>query len=411
MQYLDFAKARFDAAIQEIQRLKHYEFPYPHIKEALNALEELFQQRRSKLDTISPKSTPDVAKNACQHSLAYLFRFTPYLGFVVRATNIRNAFELYPPLMRLARRALGPKTKLLLSSEWDYSPFIYLPQKELSNFVVIGVPSYESSNALLIPLAGHELGHSIWNQQSLASRFKPKLEQAVLEAIQTLHWNDFEAYCPQATKTTLSIDIFVREAWLPILAMATRQLEEIYCDVMGIRLFSESYLNAFAYLLAPGLPSEQSLNYPEILKRVRYLEEAAKKLGVVSPEGYTDLFQSQPLPANPVFKLFSVISGSATEGMVGDLVNEIIQFAGNQHLPERREEEVTRIKDDFSRIMPCEGNSELCNIVNAGWQIYLDSKIWSGVFQLQRVDRGRVLNDLLLKSCEVAEYEERLRSP
>lgn len=411
MQYLDFAKSRFDTAIEEIQRLKHYEFPYPHIREALIALEELFRQRRTKLDAISPKSTPEVAKTACQQSLAYLFRFTPYLGFIVRATNIRNAFELYPPLMRLARKALGPQTKLLLSSEWDYSPFIYLPQKELPNFVVIGVPSFESSNSLLIPLAGHELGHSIWKQELLANRYNSRLQNAVLSAITNQHWKDFEAHCPRATKANLSTDILVREDWLPILAIASRQLEEIFCDVTGIRLFGESYFNAFAYLLAPGLPYEQSLNYPEISKRVSYMQKAAKILGVASPEGYSDLFLPQPFTANPVFRLFSMISGSATEGMIGDLVNEVDTFATAKNLAERSDVEVERIKNDLARIMPCEGNSSLTDIVNAGWKVYLDSEVWLDLTQLQRVDRVRVLNDLLLKSCEVAEYEERLVAP
>ena len=407
MQYVEFAKSRFDAAIAEIQRLKHYEFPYPHIQDALDALAIVFGDRRKKLDFIASSLSPDVAKNACQQSLLFLFRFTPYLGFIVRSTNVRNAFELYPPLMRLARKALGKSTKLLLSSEWDYSPFVFLPQKELADFVIIGLPAFESSNALLIPLAGHELGHSIWKQQSLESKFKPKLEQAVLESIVNRYWIDFESYCPQATTTNLTTDIFVREAWLPILTTATRQLEEVYCDTMGARLFGESYLHAFAYLLAPGL--EQSLNYPEISRRVRYLLDAAAKLGIASPSDYLGLFQSQPLPANPVAKVFAGIAGTAIESLVQDLVGEIVNFTNTQGLPERSNSEVKRISHDFARIMPCEDGATLTDIINAGWQMYLDSQAWSNIPQLQRVDRVRVLNDLVLKSCEVAEYEERLR--
>jgi len=411
VQYVEFAKSRFDAAIAEIQRLKHYEFPYPHIQDALDSLERLFCDRRVKLDTIVPALKPEVAKNACQQSLQFLFRFTPYLGFVVRSTNVRNAFELYPPLMRLARSALGATTKLLMSSEWDYSPFVYLPQKELADFVLIGVPAYESANALLTPLSGHELGHSIWKKQQLAAKFMPRIEQAVLDAIRNNFWQDFEAYCQAATPLNLTNDIFVRQAWLPILEFAVRQLEEIFCDTMGLRLFAEAYLNAFAYLLAPGLPSEQSLNYPEISQRVNYLLQAASQLGVVAPVDYSHLFQSQPAPAHPVFKLFTEIAANATSGLIVDVVNEVESFSNTNVLPQRSLLEVSRIAHDFKRIMPCEGRAALTDIVNAGWQTYLDTEVWSNIPQLKRVDRVRVLNDLVLKSCEVSEFENRLNSP
>jgi len=411
VQYLEFAKSRFDAAIEEILRLKHYEFPYPHIKDALDSLERVFRERRQKLDAITTVSTPMVAKTACQHSLLFLFRFTPYLGFIVRSTNVRNAFELYPPLMRLARKALGPQTKLLLSSEWDYSPVVYLPPKELADFVIIGVPAFESANALLIPLAGHELGHSIWRQQSLDSKLKHKLEKAVLDAIQNVHWLDFEGYCTRATKANLTTDIFVREAWLPILGIASRQLEEVYCDAMGSRLFGESYLHAFAYLLAPGLPSEQPLYYPEISKRVGFLLNAAKSLKINAPVDYADLFQPQPLPSNPVYKLFAAIAGDAIQGLVADLIAEVTSFCTAQSIAEVSDTEVVRISDDFSRLMPCEGRASLPDIVSAGWRLHLDPKTWSTISHLQRVDHFGVLNDLVLKSCEVTEYEERLLVP
>lgn len=408
MRYLEFAKSRFDAAIQEILRLKHYEFPYPHIKQALDALERVFRERRHKLDAITPVSTPLVAKTACQQSLSYLFRFTPYLGFIVRSTNVRNAFELYPPLMRMARKALGQKTKLLLSSEWDYSPFVYLPQKELIDFVIIGVPAFESANALLIPLAGHELGHSIWKQQLLESKFNQKLENAVLDAIRNVYWTEFESHCSQATKANLTSDIFVRAAWLPILEIASLQLEELYCDVMGVRMFGDSYLHAFAYLLAPGLPSEQSIDYPEISKRVDCLVNAAAELKINAPIDYADLFQPQPLPSNPVYELYAAVAGEASQGLAKELIGEVESFCASKNIPEVTENEVARIADDFSRLMPCEGRSSLPDIICAGWRIHLDPSAWAAIPHLQRVDHLGVLNDLVLKSCEVAEYEERL---
>ena len=97
MTYIGYAKQRYDAAIREIERLKQSEFPYAHIRDALLQLEQVFRQQRASLDKLSAKVSPPVAKNACSQSLAFLFNYTPYLGFVLRATNVRNASRRMPP--------------------------------------------------------------------------------------------------------------------------------------------------------------------------------------------------------------------------------------------------------------------------------------------------------------------------
>jgi hypothetical protein len=237
--YVDYAKRRYDAAIMEIERLKQSEFPYAHIRDALLQLENVFRSQRAQLDKLTTKSTPAIAKNACSQSLGYLFNYTPFLGFILRATNVRNAFELYAPVMRLARKLLGDGTKLLLSSEWDYSPFVYLPTSDLPDCVLIGIPAFESANPLLISLAGHELGHNVWNEYDLGKKFDGKLRSEVLGAIRGTQWNDFQTCFPHATHDNLTTDMFVQQTWLPAHAFAKRQLEEVFCDMMGLRLFAE----------------------------------------------------------------------------------------------------------------------------------------------------------------------------
>ncbi len=149
MDFIDYAKQRYEAAISEINRIKNSEFPYDQIREALATLEELFKRQIESLQKLRPSSSPDIAKNSCGQTLACLFNYTPFLGFILRATNVRNAFEVYSPALRLAKQLLGPNTKLLLSSEWDYSPFV-MTTHDLPDFVLIGVPAFESSNPLII---------------------------------------------------------------------------------------------------------------------------------------------------------------------------------------------------------------------------------------------------------------------
>ena len=411
MIYVEYAKRRYDAAILEIERLKQSEFPYAHIREALLQLESVFRSQRTQLDKLTSKSSPAIAKNACSQSLGYLFNYTPFLGFILRATNVRNAFELYAPVIRLARKLLGNTTKLLLSSEWDYSPFVYLPTSDLPDCVLLGVPAFESANPLLVSLAGHELGHNVWSQHDLGRQFDSKLRTEVLSAIKGKHWSDFQTCFPQATLTNLTTDMFVQQAWLPAHAFAKRQLEEVFCDMMGLRLFAESYLHAFAYLLSPCIPGERTPFYPSIQTRVDYLLRASALIGVTAPPGYVDLFDSQSAPSSPVTRVLVAVADLAVEALVDQTCTEAQGIASAKAAPTRSTAKIDEILRDLRMVMPADGTAALTDLVNAGWILFHDADLWKDVPQIRPEERNRVLHDLILKSCEVAEFSERTRSP
>src|SRR5579883_2038338 len=145
MELLDLARKRLQAVLDEIARVAEYEFPYKGSEFALKKLEHLYRNRLSVLAQLGPNSNPDLVRHACSLALGELFDYLPLLGFVVRSTNIRNAFEVFRPLLRLASAVLEPQvdpnkrqTQLILSSEWDYSPFIYRDIPALPGFVLIG---------------------------------------------------------------------------------------------------------------------------------------------------------------------------------------------------------------------------------------------------------------------------------
>lgn len=146
---LEHAKARIGAVLATIHGLKQGEFPTDDAREALVAIERLFAEDRDYLDQITPQYIPRVVREACSESLKHVFSFMPFLGFLLRCTNIRNSFELYRPLLQLAKALLDPidesvATRLLLSSEWDYSPYTYTEMDDdtgkdyLREFVLIG---------------------------------------------------------------------------------------------------------------------------------------------------------------------------------------------------------------------------------------------------------------------------------
>lgn len=152
---LEFSPARVRAFLDEITKLEASDFPYPHSKQALLSIERVFEEFLGHLEKLDKDSDPQTIRAACVAEVSGLFDYLPILGFILRSTNTRNAFETYGPVLRLCQKILGPNTKLLISSEWEYSPFTYTRVTHLPNFVLIGLPAHESSNPLLLPLAGH----------------------------------------------------------------------------------------------------------------------------------------------------------------------------------------------------------------------------------------------------------------
>ena len=155
-----YSRDRIKSVLDSIRQLKASEFPYSDSKDALCRIEQLFENTLQRLDATD--ADPEYIRQLCSISLRHLFIYVPKLGFILRSTNVRNAFETFGPVRDIARKALGPEIRLLLSSEWAFSPMVYHQIGALPGFVLIGLPASESSNPLLIPLCGHELGHAVW---------------------------------------------------------------------------------------------------------------------------------------------------------------------------------------------------------------------------------------------------------
>ena len=198
MQCLEYSKRRLRAFLDEIQRLKGSEFPYPHSEHALQLIEASFSDYLAQLQKLGDGSNPATVRAACAAELTGLFEYLPFLGFILRSTNPRNAFEVYGPLLRLAREVVKPNIKLIISSEWDYSPLTYLGITHLPDYVLIGLPAHESGNPLLLPLAGHELGHSIWATIDLSSKYAAQIDTKVVADIRK-RWSEYNGLFPDVT--------------------------------------------------------------------------------------------------------------------------------------------------------------------------------------------------------------------
>ncbi len=415
MNLLNNTREKLSSVLKQIKQLSECEFPYPDSKDVLGIIEDIFLQISTALDGLDKHTNPDIVKAQCGLALRALFRYVPRLGFVLRSTDVRNAFEVFGPLLRIAREVLEPDvsaqdrtTKLLLSSEWNYSPVTYPQAIDLPGIVFIGLPAPESANPLLVPLSGHELGHSVWSKENLDDNLRPDVKEHIIAYI-TSHWHDYHQTFPYVdSPSVLTTNMFAQQTWAPALTLTLRHAQEIFCDFIGLRIFGRSYLQAYAYLVAPNVPLPRSIHYPEALKRVQYLVSAAESdlYNIDVPGGYLDLFQDRPEPNITQVDRFRLATADTVLGEIATQLairaDAIIQATT---VPRPSEAESQRILGRFKRVVPAKGCKCLADIMNAAWIAYGDATFWVDIPQV--VPRKDViLQELVLKNIELLEVEQ-----
>jgi hypothetical protein len=409
---LEYTKERVRAFLGETDRLAEAEFPYWHSRAVIDQLHVLFQTKLTRLNAFAATSHPSVVAQECRITLIALYQYLPLLGFVLRSTNIRNAFEVFGPFLRMAGDILEPgvdranrKTKLLLSSEWWYSPLTYRPISDLPNFIFIGLPAPESSNPLLLPLAGHELGHSVWAHYKLAQSFIAKVEDQVVKAIQA-RFADYQKLFGTGIKPgDLTTNLFARETWRLAAEWCLSQAEESFCDFIGVRIFGASYLHAFAYLLAPSFGT-RAIEYPGIETRVQNLVNAASKFGVSHSPSFPNLFDRDALPTLSDADTFRLeIADEALAQLIDELLVEADGRVTNAAIGISADAEVSNVLKRIRQVVPAEGCKTIADILNGAWLAWEDPDLWTQFPGI--ADRKlSVLKELVLKNLEIFEIEQ-----
>jgi hypothetical protein len=347
-------------------------------------------------------------RGACIEALGTIFYYIPLLGFVLRSTDVRNAFEIHGPLLSLSRKILGGEALLVVSSEWDYSPFTYHGIPELPGFVLMGLPAPESANPLLLSLAGHELGHPIWSQKRLDQELRPDIESTILQDIE-VHWDKYSEFFRLLNKQALRDDLNARQIWLPAVGWGLSQAKETFCDFVGLRIFRESYLHAFSYLLAPG--GYRSPSYPAWSARVSNLVQAANAYQLPVPKGYQSLFEDavQPPDVAPQTIFLLNLADAGSQSVVRKMIERANEIVNAVAPDEGGGAGVKEIYDGLRlNVVPAANPVSLPDILNAGWRAFHDPELWAGKFHKEV--RERTLKELLLKSIEVLEYNTRTKA-
>lgn len=423
---LEYSCKRLTAFLEEVNKLLTSEFPYPHSKLALEKIEKLFKDELDRLKEFD-KSAESI-NEACIKGLDNLYAYLPLLGFLLRSTNVRNAFEVFGPLLRLAGKVLEPgiqrinkrKTRLVISSEWDFSPFTYEHKKIpiLDDFLLIGLPAPESDNPFLFPIAGHELGHMYWEKRTLDGWIEIKVRQQVIQQLLVMIENQ-----PSEYKEVLpsQIDLNFYNIIAQPIKWALKQAQESFCDFLGVRIFGVSFLNAFAYLLAPGQSELRSPSYPNMLTRVENLIRAANsssyKMTIL--DDYATMFENQPeIYPKQVVNLQVELADKALEKLIPDLIEKADEVANSASIKTPSDiKEEKRIYRRLKKGAPAEGCESLADILNAAWRAYTNPCFWpvnakngNDLNQegkaIKMKEREHKLKDLVLKNIEVFEVEQ-----
>lgn len=405
---LESIQYQLTSMLVTVRQLEKSEFPYADPQHGLAAIRKQFELAQDALTLVDSLADQATVDNICKATYDLISDSLDILGLLLRSTNVRNAFEFHGPLLRLSKSILGPDTHLVVSSEWSFSPYTLVGYLQLPGFVLIGLPATESDNPLLLPLAGHELGHSIWHRTNIAARIRPAIYSGVLEEIGQ-QWTDYAATFPGFGFDVLESDMFARQTWLPALTWAMRQCEEVFCDAIGIKLFGASYLQAFAYLLAPGHGGPRSYYYPNLKERASLMSQLAVRLGLPDAQEYSDRFASDDEPTQTTDKrncLLLRVADASRRRVFDDIANIAFACVDSSGYQGWSNKAVESCLDSFRLTVPCENAGTLANIVNAAWRAILQQAFFSNAAYEE--DKKAIVTELVLKSIEIFEIERRI---
>ncbi len=429
---IDFAEARLLAALDQVDRVAESEFTFPDGPQALRLIADKLKRHLAEIASLRTEGIEDggIIAAECHRALEAVDNVLPILGLILRSTNIRNAFEIYGPIRHLAQTFIRSEhgstvaPALIWSSGWDYVPMTFRRIKYLPGFIIITIPSSEAANPLLVPLAGHELGHRVWTDEKLEPVSLDPIIMGAAEFVRT-NYKQSKLNIPRAKrKTTELLGEYLKEnsrqipSWNPMLLNATRQAEELFCDLIGYFLFGESFLHAFAYLLSPRPPRERRASYPAMRARTGLLADAKEKFAIKISTAYTipPNFAALFVDEERELDFWTRVADHAAMAAGTRLIDSVIDFTSRanwQALPQLSTNQREQIKQEcFAWGVPAANAGSLGNILNAAWDAQLDKDFWADFQPMLLQDKGKraefkaaALREIVLKSIEVFEYE------
>ena len=411
---LDYTLQRVRSVLALATRSKQATFPYRDSANALAYIESRFQAFDAQLASIPLEADGKTVTIFCETIVREVANALQAIGFISNSNGTNCPFEFHSPFAAITCKALAKQTGLLISADWEFSPYTVIYPNQLGDkFVMVGLPASEADNPLILPLAGHELGHNIWRfqhslQKQIGSQITDEINSLVRGKYRTEVREIFDI------EETLIDEPDLLSPWLTAHPWAIAQTEEVFCDLIGLNMFGDAYLHAFEYIISPG-SSYRSPRYPSMKDRVGYLVRAANLLGIAVPSGYFAHMPEPEATSNPVEELLLSLSDSASAKIVDDLIPAVTDFCVKRNIrfPVQASDR-SLIDSAFRRRMPAVNVGSMADILIAGWNIYLSERpVWNFEESPGIIDRTRriaILRELILKNFEIFMTEQLMSS-
>lgn len=403
------------AAIEKIESVAESNFPHEDSPDALKYIKGIFLALQEELKTQSENSD-EVKRAFCRRAVEILDTYFPIIGFIARSADLDGPVEFHGPFSDLVCRALDSKVaRLIMASEWEYAPFTVLfPELSEKGWVLVGLPACESSNVLLTPLAGHELGHNIWAHEELDKQIQASTKDAIVQTIIETQPEFIEASV-RSNESRLR-DFIGELQWYQSWQWLRRQCEEAFCDQIGLLIFRESFLHAAEYLLTPTLAGDRDCEYPSIPNRIVSLVKTCnsdKTNGITVPQGYESRFEPEKANSDEEQAAKIELTDMAFLKMIDTIHGHAQNFVDRKKLVSHDDKEIQEIERDFRLVVPSNRATSISNIVNAAWHIHLNAgDFLTNAYPGAKLEAtALVLNELTLKSFEVFEINRRRKPP
>ena len=208
---------------------------------------------------------------------------------------------------------------------------------------------------------------------------------------------------------SVNSDIFLANIITNITSLALSQIEETFCDGVGLFLFGRSFVYAFHYLLAPGVGGQRSPKYPPLSTRAHFIATYGNiDLSTLGFPNFASEFTENRAMLSPRSTFMLEIADRITSGLAQVIYREaqdLIVAKASSMLPDSAIE--SEILNMFQAGVPAKAPGSLANILNAGWDYVICERAKSGPRSRPLFDW---ISELIFKTIEVFEYERRINA-
>ena len=171
-------------------------------------------------------------------------------------------------------------------------------------------------------------------------------------------------------------------------------------------LFGESYLFAFAYIVAPGSGVMPGSMYPSHKTRVDVLRAVALKEGVVLPDFGSLGLTEQEFRENPRERFVRRMAATGVNDAIETLWTVVSSLVGEADLRRPNPTNAVRHLHEIRMGIPAYQPVGLGDIINAGWAFFRETQN-AKIDKKSLLERYDSLNEIMLKTIEVLEFRRR----